>query len=116
MPAQPILSKIVECLPKECCELNDSFYEVLGSGVEGARLGAKVGNIGMRGLEIYCKRFMSALKMEEVSTYAELLSSAKSFEELKYMKTIRIYEVVNDKVLLFIDSDYPINDLCTLIS
>lgn len=45
---------------------------------------------------------MNSLKAEDIVNYAELLSGKKNFDELKYLKNCKIYELINDKLPVFV--------------
>jgi hypothetical protein len=43
-------------------------------------LGLRYKGTGLRGMEIYAKKFMSSLDLEELSLYAQLLGERRTFE------------------------------------
>jgi hypothetical protein len=74
---------------------------VLNSGPEGASLGLRYKKVGLRGLEIYIKKFMNNLDLKDLCLYVRLLSDKKSFEELKYLKTCKINDTIHEKLFYF---------------
>ena len=83
----------------------------------GASLSLRKKGIGLKGLEILCMRYSNSQSDEEIARCGVMIAeNIQSVDELKYLHSCRIFEIVNGKLPAVAEKGRDVREWCRLIS